>query len=60
VVIKEYDNNVTKQLLNTLNNLPFERVQHDIKYEEFQKIQDIHLALKTEKPDGLKLENKGL
>jgi hypothetical protein len=43
-----------------MNEYNFERIEHDIKYDEFNKLLDIHNALKFEAPNELKFINQGL
>lgn len=56
----EYDNKIVGNLVKILNNLNFERVDHDLRYDEFQKIIDIFYALKYEAPKTLEITNKTL
>jgi len=43
--------------LRQINQLNFERVDSEVKYEEFQKIADIYNALKIESPNGSQPQN---
>jgi hypothetical protein len=49
-----------KGLVNMLNKLSFERLDHDLKYEEYIKLLDVHQALKLEAPENLQITNKNL
>ena len=43
-----------------LNSLSFERVDSEVKYEEYLRLTDIHHALRLEAPESLRMTNKGL
>lgn len=59
-MIGEYENKACNQILGTLNKLKFERVDHELKYEDYLKMIDIYNALEIEAPKHLKLTNKEL
>jgi hypothetical protein len=40
-----YDANSFRSALNALNSFNFERLDNDVKYEEYLKLLDIHYAL---------------
>jgi len=48
--------------LNHLNSLNFERLDNDVKYEEYLKLLDIYNAIQFEAPKnlGLSITNQGL
>jgi hypothetical protein len=59
-LLQIHDTPTTKSLLKTLNGLNFERLDQELKYEEFLKVFDIYNSLKFEAPSSIKFENKGL
>lgn len=57
-----YDSKAFSSALNSLNSFTFERLDNDVKYEEYLKLLDIHNALQFDAPKnlGLAITNKGL
>lgn len=49
-----------EELLKKLNMITFERLDNELKYQEFVKILDISNALKLEGPRHLQITNQGL
>lgn len=48
--LQQYDTPLAENLVKAINGLNFERLDHDIKYDEYVKLLDIHNALKIEAP----------
>lgn len=57
--LQVYECKALKEGLKLLNTYNFERLDNDLRYEEYVKLIDIYNALKIEAPQ-LKLTNKGL
>lgn len=57
-----YDAKAFQTALNQLNTFTFERLDNDIKYEEYLKLLDVHYALQFDAPKnlGLAITSKGL
>lgn len=57
-----YDAKAFRSALNSLNSFNFERLDNDVKYEEYLKLLDIHYALQFDAPKnlGLAITNHGL
>jgi hypothetical protein len=55
-----YDNPVSRQLVKSLNKLPFERLDNELTFTQLELIIDISNSLKIESPSDIKLSNPGL
>lgn len=57
-----YDAKAFQTALNQLNTFTFERLDNDLKYEEYLKLLDVHYALQFDAPKnlGLAITSKGL
>lgn len=57
-----YDAKAFPQLLKQLNQLNFDRIDNDLKYEEYLKLLDVYNALQFEAPKNfnLRITNAGL
>ena len=55
-----YDTKALESLIKNLNGLNFERLDNELRYEEYMKMLDIHNALKIEAPKHLQITNQGL
>lgn len=58
--LEQYDNKSIHKIVKSFNRLSFERLDHDLKYEEFTKFLDIIHALKLEAPAHLQITNKSI
>ena len=52
-----YDTKALESLIKNLNGLNFERLDNELRYEEYMKMLDIHNALKIEAPKHLQITN---
>jgi hypothetical protein len=55
-----YQSKALAKALDQLNRINFERVDNDLKYQEYQKLLDVYNALRFEGPSNLQLTNPGL
>ena len=53
-----YDSPTTLKLVQNFNKYTFERIDHDLKFEEFAKFIDIINAMKLEGPKHLQITNQ--
>ena len=60
--LQQYEARSFQAALAQLNALNFERVDNDLKYDEYMKLLDVHNALRFESPKnlGLQITNAGL
>jgi hypothetical protein len=46
--LEQYQSRALKRIVSSFNNLTFERLDHDLRFEEFTKLMDSIQALKIE------------